>query len=120
MEQRHLGPGQEGRHPVGGAEHRARAHRQGLLQADVGDPGQAAAGRAALEPGGHVLPGRVQGLRQRGENRQRIALRRKQQVPGHHVLHDRSHRTASHLGVHYRVQRGRAHRRLPGLAGLLR
>ncbi|KAG1251582.1 hypothetical protein G6F68_012205 [Rhizopus microsporus] len=85
MEQLHLGPGQEGRHPVGGAEHRARAHRQGLLQADVGDPGQAAAGRAALEPGGHVLPGRVQGLRQRGENRQRIALRRKQQVPGHHV-----------------------------------
>ncbi len=91
MEDLHLGPGDERRHPVGRTEHRPRAQRQGLFQANAGHAGQLGPGRAILEPGRHRMPGGVQRLRQWGENRQRIALRRKQQVLSHHVLHDRSH-----------------------------
>ncbi|MNV37573.1 hypothetical protein D3C71_1290990 [compost metagenome] len=91
MEHLHLGPGDERRHPVGRAEHCARAQGQRLAQVHVGHARQLRPGRAIGEPGRHRLTGRVQRLGQWGENGQRITLRRKQQVLGHHVLHDRSH-----------------------------
>src|SRR5690606_27643893 len=110
---------------VGGAEHRARAQPYRLAHAYRAHRArQAQAGGASGQQRVHAVAAGVQGVGQRLQNGQPVALGRKQQVVRHQYSSlpagplARRHRAA--FGLHYRVQRGRPHRGLPGLAVLLR
>ena len=95
VEQLHLGAGDEGRHPVGGAEHRARPQRHRLAQADHAHRRrQRRAGGAVDQPRMRGVPRGLQRIGQRLQDGQRVALGREQQV----IRHQR---------IRFRIQRRR-------------
>ena len=84
MEQLHLGAGDEARHPVGGAEDRARTQRHRFAGGmDHPRIGQVRRAGAIDKPGMHAMTTGLQRIGQRLQDGQRIAFGCKQQVLRH-------------------------------------
>ena len=89
MEQLHLGPGEERRYPVHCAQHGPWIQRNGRARVHHGHGPRHALprfGQRTVEPGMHAITCRLQRLRQRLQDRQRVALTRREQ----HIGHDRA------------------------------